>query len=157
MPLAFSVKAEERFQELLTRYPNKQAPLIQVLHLAQEEFGYVSQEVQRYVAGRLGLPLAHVYGVVTFYTMFHQKPVGKYFIEVCTNLSCEIMGANKILEHCKKKLGIDLKETTPDELFTLTEAECQAACGGAPCMQVNGEYYENVTIDSLDQLLNRLK
>ena len=157
MVLAFSTKAEERFQELLTRYPNKQAPLLQVLHLAQEEFGYISEDVQRYVAGRLSLPLAHVYGVVTFYTMYHQKPVGKYFVEVCTSLSCEILGANKIADHCKKKLGLNFKETTADKRFTLAEAECLAACGGAPCLQINGEYHENLTVDSLDRLLDSLK
>jgi NADH-quinone oxidoreductase subunit E len=156
MPLAFSTKAEERFQELLTRYPNKQAPLLQVLHLAQEEFGYISEDAQRYVAERLSLPLAHVYGVVTFYTMYHQKPVGKYFIEVCTSLSCEILGANKIVDHCKKRLGINFKQTTPDGRFTLAEAECIAACGGAPCLQINSEFHENVTIEGLDRLLDSL-
>ena len=157
MSLAFSPKAEERFQELLTRYPNKQAPLIQVLHIAQEEFGHISVEAQQYVAERLGLPLAHVYGVVTFYTMFHQKPVGKYFIEVCTSLSCEIMGVNPIVDHCKKKLGIKFKQTTEDGRFTLAEAECLAACGGAPCLQVNGVFHENVTVESVDRLLDSLK
>jgi NADH-quinone oxidoreductase subunit E len=157
MSLAFSQKAEERFQELLTRYPNKQAPLIQVLHIAQEEFGYISVDVQKYVAERLGLPVAHVYGVVTFYTMFHQKPVGKYFIEICTSLSCEIMGVNKIADHCKKKLGINFKQTTADGRITLAEAECLAACGGAPCLQVNGIFHEKVTVESVDQLLDGLK
>jgi NADH-quinone oxidoreductase subunit E len=157
MSLAFSPKAEERFQELLTRYPNKQAPLIQVLHIAQEEFGHISVEAQQYVAERLGLPLAHVYGVVTFYTMFHQKPVGKHFIEVCTSLSCEIMGVNPIVAHCKKKLGINFKQTTEDGRFTLAEAECLAACGGAPCLQVNGVFHENMTVEKVDRLLDSLK
>lgn len=157
MPLAFSPQAEEQFQELLSHYPNKQAPLLMVLHLAQAEFGHVGKEVQEYVAGRLGLPIAHVYGVVTFYTMYHQEPVGKYHLGICTNLSCEILGGKKIFDYCKSKFGIDNKETSADGLFYLEEVECLAACGGAPCMQVNGEYHENLTVESVDKLLNSLK
>jgi NADH-quinone oxidoreductase subunit E len=157
MPLAFSPKAEERFQELLTHYPNKQAPLLMVLHLAQEDFGHVNKEVQEYVAKRLSLPVAHVYGVVTFYTMYHQEPFGKYHIGICTNLSCEVLGGQKIWEHCTQKLKIGNRETTPDGRFTLEEVECLAACGGAPCAQVNGQYHEKLTVESVDKLLDSLK
>lgn len=157
MALAFSPGAEERFQELLSHYPNKQAPLLMVLHLAQEEFGHVGPEVQAYVAKRLGLPVAFVYGVVTFYTMYRQEPIGKYHLEVCTNLSCELRGCGSLLAHLHKRLGIRPGETSKDQLFTISEVECLAACGNAPVMQVNGRYQENLTIEKLDKILDGLK
>jgi NADH-quinone oxidoreductase E subunit len=157
MPLAFSPKAEEQFQELLRHYPNKMAPLIMALHLAQDDFGQVGPEVQAYVAQRLGLPPAFVLGVVSFYSMFHQEPVGKHHVEVCTNLSCQIRGGDELLAHCQKRLGIKPHETTADGRITLGEVECLAACGVAPALQVNGEFHENMTVEKLDKLLDGLK
>jgi NADH-quinone oxidoreductase E subunit len=157
MPLAFSPKAEARFQELLTRYPNKQAPLLMVLHLAQEEFGQVGPEVQAYVAARLELPPAFVLGVVSFYSMYHQEPIGKHHVEICTNLSCQLRGANALVDLAKKRLGVGLGKTTADGLCTLGEVECLAACGTAPVVQIDGEYHENLDPKRLGELLDGLK
>jgi NADH-quinone oxidoreductase subunit E len=157
MTIAFSPQAEEKFQKLLTRYPNTQAPLIMALHLAQDEFGHVGKEVQAYVAKRLNLPPAFVQGVVSFYTMFREEPVGKYHVEICTNLTCELRGSGGLVAHCERKLGIKLGETTADKKFTVQEVECLAACGNAPAIQINGEYHEDLTPAKLDQLLNELK
>lgn len=157
MTIAFSPQAEEKFQKILTRYPNTQAPLIMVLHLAQEEFGHVGKEVQAYVSKRLNLPPAFVQGVVSFYTMFREEPIGRHHVEICTNLTCELRGAGGLVKHCERKYGIKLGETSPDGKITLAEVECLAACGNAPAIQINGEYYEDLTPAALDQLLDGLK
>src|SRR3990167_9628104 len=136
----------------------RRAAILPVLWLAQEQFGWISPEVMEYVGNLLDLPPVKVYEVVTFYTMFNQKPVGKYHFQVCRTLSCELCGKEEIVEHLKKRLGIKVGETTPDGRFTLSEVECLGSCGTAPMMQVsNQDYHENLTIEKIDQILEKMK
>jgi NADH-quinone oxidoreductase E subunit len=158
MSLQFDARAEAHFEDLLSRYPTKQAALVPTLYLAQDQFGYLSVEVMEYVAGRLGLPASQVLNTATFYTLLHKKPVGKHWVQVCTNVSCYLRGCDDVVEALKKRLNIELGDTTPDKRFTLEEVECAGSCGTAPVMQVNLEFYENLTpqsavaiIDSLDK------
>ena len=149
----FNKKSESEIEAILKRYPRKQAALLPVLWVAQRQFGWISQEVMDLVARTLDLSPAHVYGVTTFYTMFHREPVGKFQIEVCQTLPCALMGCERILDHLKKRLEIDVGETTKDKRFTLKTAECLASCGTAPAMRVNDKYYENLTNAEIDHLL----
>jgi NADH-quinone oxidoreductase E subunit len=141
---------------LLTRYPDKEAVILPALYMAQKEFGYVSDEAIEYIAGLLGVSPAQIEGVATFYTMFNRKPVGKYHVQICRNISCSLLGAEHLIEHVSKKLGIQPGETTPDGKFTLSKAECLGSCGTAPVMQVNDDYHENLTEEGIDALLDRL-
>ena len=153
MPVAFSPDAQAEFQAILARYPVKRAATLPTLHLAQREFGWISPEVLAYVAGLLDLPPIKVHEVVTFYSMFHRQPVGKHLIECCATLPCALNGAEALLEHVERKLGIKAGQTTPDGRVTLKKAECMAACGGGPCLQVDGVYHEHMTVGKADQLL----
>ncbi len=157
MALEFSPETWRRFEELVGRYPKKEAALIPVLSMAQKEFGYLSLEAMEYVAKIMELPAARVYSVVSFYTMLNMKPVGKYHIQVCRTLPCALMGAERMTARLKKKLGIQVGETTSDGNFTLTEVECLASCGTGPMMQVNEDYYENLTEAKVDDVLESLK
>jgi NADH-quinone oxidoreductase subunit E len=157
--MAFALNAEQnqRLEQLLSRYPNKMAACIPVLHLCQEaNASWVSDDVIEFVAKRLDLPTAHVKGVVTFYTLFNQKPVGKHQVWVCRTLSCALRGSDKILEHCEKRLGCHVGETSKDGKVTLRTAECLASCGSAPMMQVDKTYYENLTVEQVDRILDTL-
>ncbi len=156
--LAFSAKAEERLQKLLTRYPTKQAALLPTLWIAQEEWGWISREAVDYVAARLGLTSAFVWGVVTFYTMYNRAPVGKHLIQVCTSISCHLNGAEEVFHECRKKLGgLKPGETSADGKYTVVEVECLAQCDKAPAVMVNGDDYERITLDKLDAFLAELK
>lgn len=157
MAFALSVEQEGELARLLERYPNPMAACIPVLHLCQgANQGWVSPQVIEFVASRLGLSTAHVQGVVTFYSLFNQRPPGKHQVWVCRTLSCALRGGGALLTHCEKKLGIKAGETTPDGRVTLRTAECLAACGGAPAVQVDQQYYENLSTAELDRLLDRL-
>lgn len=153
----FPREAKERFDYLLTRYPNKEAALLPVLHLAQEVFGWISPEVVQYVGVLLDLSPATVFGVVSFYNMYNQKPVGKYHLQVCTNLSCMVSRAYDIYDHLCSKLNVKPGETTPDGLYTVTEVECLGSCGTAPVVQINNDYHENMDVSKMDALLPKLK
>ena len=157
MALEFSPETWQRFEELVGRYPKKEAALIPVLSMAQKEFGYLSLEAMEYVAKIMELPAARVYSVVSFYTMLNMKPVGKYHIQVCRTLPCALMGAERMTARLKKKLGIQVGETTSDGNFTLIEVECLVSCGTGPMMQVNEDYYENLTEAKVDDVLESLK
>ena len=146
-----------KLEELKKKYPTPKSLTLPVLWMVQEEHGWISPEAMKYVADLLQLPVRHVYGVVTFYTMFNVKPVGKYHLQVCTNISCQLLGSEKISEHVCKKLNIKPGETTPDQRFTVTEVECLGSCGTAPMMQVNERYYENLTVEKIDSLLEEFK
>jgi len=146
-----------KLEELKTKFPTTKSLTLPVLWMVQEEHGWVSTEAIKYVADLLHLPVRHVYGVVTFYTMFNIKPVGKYHLQVCTNISCQLLGGEKISEHVCKKLNIKIGETTPDKRFSVTEVECLGSCGTAPMMQVNERYYENLTVEKIDSLLEEFK
>jgi len=150
----FSDARLAEIRELVARYPAPRSALLPVLHMAQEDFGWLSPEVQQMVADVLGVSLMHVREVVTFYTMFREQPCGKYLMEVCTNASCMLNGANELVRHMCDKLGIKVGETTPDGLFTVTEVECAGACGGAPVVQINNEYHERVTPEDMDAFID---
>ena len=152
----FTPENIQRVEELKKLYPTTQAIVLPVLWIAQEQFGHISHETMKYVADLLGLPFGHILGVVTFYTMYHSKPVGRRHIEVCTNVSCMIRGSQTIVEHLEKKLGISFGETSKDGAWTLSEVECMGACGGAPMCAVGAEYYENLTPQKVDRILEEL-
>ncbi|HEY8943082.1 MAG TPA: NAD(P)H-dependent oxidoreductase subunit E [Polyangiaceae bacterium] len=157
MAFALSAERERELNEIVARYPNKLAACIPVLHLCQEaNQNWVSEEVIAYVAAKLDVSPAHVKGVVTFYTLFNQHPVGKHQVWVCQTLSCALRGSESILRHCEKRLGCHVGETSKDGKVTLRTAECLAACGTAPVMQVDKTYYENLTIAEVDRILDRL-
>ncbi|HVK68508.1 MAG TPA: NADH-quinone oxidoreductase subunit NuoE [Polyangium sp.] len=153
---ALSPDREKHVEDILSRYPNRQAACIPVLHLCQEQNGWISDDVVEWVAARLDLSAAHVKGVVTFYTLFNKEPVGKHQVWVCRTLSCALRGADEILHHCEKRLGIHVGQTTKDGKVTLRTAECLASCGTAPMIQVDKDYYENLTTAEVDRILDRL-
>ncbi len=149
----FSESRMREIKDLVARYPAPRSALLPVLHMAQEDFGWLSPEVQQMVADVLGVSLMQVREVVTFYTMFRERPCGRYLLEVCTNASCMLNGANELVAHMCDRLGIRVGETTPDGLFTVTEVECAGACGGAPVVQINNEYHERVTPADMDAFI----
>lgn len=157
--MSFSLTPERQteLEDILTRYPNKMAACIPVLHLAQEQNGWVSEEVIAWVAQILELPTAHVLGVATFYSLFHTHPVGEHHVWVCRTLSCALNGSDRVLAHCEKRLGIKVGETTPDGKVSLHTAECLASCGTGPMMQVDRDFHENLTLDEVDVILDRLR
>ena len=157
MSLAFSEETRAKHERLLTRYPDREAAILPTLYLAQREFGHLSDEAILYVADLLGFTPARIYGVATFYTMYNKKPVGKYHLQVCRNLSCSLMGAEHLIEHVARKIGVRPGETTADGRFTLSTVECLGSCGTAPVMQVNDDYYENLTEESIDAILDGLR
>lgn len=153
----FSSQAKIRIEEIISRYPKKEAALLPVLHLTQQEFGFISPETERLVAAMLEIKPIKVREAVTFYSMLYSKPVGKYHIQICTNLSCSLQGADRLLDYLKEKLKIEPGETTPDGKFTLSTVECLGACEKAPCMQINFDYYENLSKKEIDSILAKLK
>jgi NADH-quinone oxidoreductase subunit E len=154
MAFVLSEAHERELAEILSRYPNKMAACIPVLHLCQNaNNNWVSSDVILFVAERLELSAAHVKGVVTFYSLFNQHPPGKHQIWVCRTLSCALRGSDAILAHCQKRLGVGIGQTTADGQFTLRTAECLASCGTAPMMQVDKTYYEGLTTEKVDQIL----
>ena len=146
-----------KLEKLKQHYPTAKSLTLPVLWMAQEQFGWISPEVMTYVAQLLGLPVSHIYGVVTFYTMFNTRPVGKYHIQLCTNVSCQLLGAEQMADHICRRLNINPGETTVDKKFTLSEVECLGSCGTAPMMQVNDDYYENLSESKVDTILTELK
>jgi NADH-quinone oxidoreductase subunit E len=157
MALEFSQQAQKRFTEIVGRYPKKEAALIPVLYLAQQEFGYLSGEAIEYVAEIMGIPASRVYGVVTFYTMLNMKPVGRHHIQVCRTLPCALAGAEKMTAFIKAGLGIEVGQTSADGKFTLSEVECLASCGTGPMMQIDDDYYENLSEERVAEILKSLK
>ena len=157
MSLEFSPETLKKFEETVARYPKKEAAMLPVLYLAQREFGYLGSDAIEYVAKLMDQSPARVHGVVSFYTMFNTKPIGRYHIQVCRTLSCALGGAEKITAFIKQKLGIELGQTTADGRFTLSEVECLASCGTAPMMQINDEFYENLTEEKVTAILQSLK
>lgn len=151
-----SPSAQAEIEKLLARYPTKKSALLPALHIVQRELGYLSPQVKEDVARILEITPAEVEEVATFYTMYEHEPVGKYIVQVCCNLSCCLLGAESLLEHLKKKWNIGVGETTPDKRFTLKTVECLGSCGTAPVVQINDDYYENLTIEELEKVLNKL-
>lgn len=155
--IQFSEATIAEYRETLRRYPTRQAALIPTLWMAQREFGCISPEVEQYVARLMELPPAHVRAVVTFYTMFHRQPVGRFNLDVCINLSCRLRGADQILDCIRRKLGVEPGQTTADGKFTLNTVECLASCGTAPMLQLNQDRFcENLTVEATVKLLDEL-
>jgi len=157
--LEFAPADQARVKDILSRYPHERraSAIMPVLWLAQQRFGFISQEAIELTARSIDVPEPNVAGVATFYTMFHLEPVGKYVLQVCCTLSCSIMGAERIVAHMEKKLGIKVGETTPDGKFTLKKVECLASCGTAPMLQVNERKFdERLDEAGVDRLLDGL-
>jgi NADH-quinone oxidoreductase E subunit len=154
MALTFSERSNKQIQAVLAKYPNKMAATLPVLWITQEQFGHISAEAVELVARTLDVPPTQLHGVLTFYTMYNRKPVGRLHIQVCTNVSCMLRGAYEVLRAFEDKCGIKVGETTED--FTLQEVECLAACGTAPCVQINDRYYEPVVPAEVGELVDRV-
>lgn len=152
-----SERTRARCDELLARYPEKRSALIPILHEMQTEVGYLSPEVVGWVARYLGLSPADVMSVASFYDMFSLEPVGKHMIYVCQNLTCTLLGAERLIQHLEAKLGVRMGETTADGKITLKRMECLASCGTAPSIQVDGVYHHQVTPEKLEALLAELR
>lgn len=146
-----------KFDSVVQNYPVKRSALIPILLTTQEELGYLSDESISAIARYLELPAIEVYEVVTFYSMLRRQPVGKHHVQVCTNISCLLLGGEEIFEHVSKRLGIKEGETTVDGQFSLTEVECLGACCNAPAMQINYTYHDDLTFEKVDQILLDLK
>lgn len=144
-------------QKIVAKYDQKRAAVLTLLHLAQNKIGHVTPEAEAWVARWTEVPVVHVKEVVTFYSMYHQKSVGRHHIRFCTTTSCVLMGSEKILDCLKKKLGIENGQTTPDGKISLEEAECLCACEMAPMMEVNGEYHGHLDEKKIDEILGKLK
>ncbi len=153
----FSEKTKKKIEEIVARYPQKEAAILPILHITQQEFGSISAGEEKLVARILGIKPISVRELVTFYTMFSKKSLGKYHIQVCSNLSCSLLGAGNFVDYLVEKLGIEPGETTPDKKFTLSTVECLGACERAPCMLINFNYYGEMDPKKVDEILDGLK
>ena len=144
-------------RDVIARYPRRKSALIPLLHLSQEQNGYITQEAMRHIAELLDVTPAEVYGTATFYEMFRFQPTGRYLINICGTMSCALLGAHELMHHAEDVLGIKAGSTTPDGMFTLQHAECQAACTEAPTLQVNYRHRYRVTNGDFDQLVDDLR
>jgi NADH-quinone oxidoreductase subunit E len=157
--VSFSVEKQAKVKEIISRYPQgkEKSALIPLLHLAQEEWGWLSSETMDYVASLLQLEPIEVYEVATFYSMYHLKPVGKYVFEVCHTGPCMLRGSDDIIGYIKEKLDISTGQTTADGLFTLKTVECLGACGYAPMMQMGKFYREHLTKEKVDSIIDECR
>jgi NADH-quinone oxidoreductase subunit E len=149
----FSSQLAARFDRLVTLYPVRRSALIPMLLYAQDEVGSLSPAVIAEIAARIGITELDVRNVISYYSLLHTKPHGKYHVQVCTNISCMLRGGNELFDHCKRRLGIDHKQTTPDGIFSLEEVECIGACSWAPAVQVNYDFHENLSPERMDEVL----
>ena len=154
---AFTEENERVFRETLAKYPTQMAALLPTLWLCQEQNGFLTDEILEYVAGRLDLSPVHVYSVVEFYTMYHKRPTGRYHLQLCRTLSCTLCGCEDIRERLKQRLGIEPGQSTDDGLFSLEEVECLGSCGTAPVMRVNDVYCERLTLEKVDEILEKCR
>jgi NADH-quinone oxidoreductase subunit E len=158
--IEFAPETLEKAEKIISRYPHdkRKSALLPLLHIAQEEMGgYLSVDTMDYIAGLIGIQLVEVYEVATFYSQFYLEKRGRYMIEICRTGPCSICGGEKISEYIQKKLNISDGQTTADGLFTLREVECLGACGYAPAMQINTEFYENLTEQKTDEIIESLR
>lgn len=156
MSLKLSPQSMTRVKEVMAQYPNKQAALLPILHIVQEEKGYIPEELEADIAEIVEVPVVIVREVLSFYTLFNRQPVGKFHVQLCRTVSCTLCGYLDILKNIKEKLGIEVGETTPDGKYTLNVVECLAACETAPMMQINDKYYGNLTPQRIDEILSSL-
>jgi NADH-quinone oxidoreductase subunit E len=154
---AISEKLDKFFDSKMKEYPTKRSFLVPMLLYSQDEVGYISDEVVAHLANKTELTELEVRNVVSYYSMLRTKQAGKYNVQVCTNICCMLRGADELLEHCEKKLGIGHKQTTPDGMFSLEEVECIGACSWAPAVQVNYDFHENLTPERMDKVLDQYK
>lgn len=157
MEIKFNQEELKEIEIIKSKYPKIESTIMPILWLSQNKFGYISDEVIIYLSDLLNISASKIEGVTSFYTMFHRKPVGKYHIQVCTNISCMLKNGIKLFNYISDKYNIKNMETTLDGLFSLEEVECMGACGGAPMIAINEDYYENIDIDNLNVLLAKLK
>lgn len=156
--LAFTQQELDEIEKIKAKFPTAKAATLQVLWVAQRKYGHVKPEVQKLVAETLDLPQAHVHGVASFYTQYYKEERGKFVLDVCTCLSCQLCGGYDILHHLEEQLGIKKGETTEDGMFTVEEVECLGACGYAPMLQLtNGVYVNNLTKEKVDTLVENLR
>lgn len=155
--MRFSDKFEQRFTDMLTHYPTPRSVLVPTLLYAQDEVGYLSDEVILELADRLNLTELDVRNVISYYSMLTTKPRGKFNVQVCTNIACMLRGGEELMEHCEQKLGVGNKGTTSDGMFTLEEVECIGACSWAPAVQVNYDFHENLTPAKMDKVLDEYR
>jgi NADH-quinone oxidoreductase E subunit len=153
----FSQETEDKFKHLASIYPRKRSALIPMLLLAQKEHGYIKAETINYVGQYLDLDPSEVDSILSFYTLLRRRPVGKYHIMICTNLSCLLQGSDDIVACIERKIGVRLGEITSDGLFSAIEFECLGSCTTAPCMQVNGEFYENLDVSKTEKIVDDLR
>ncbi len=155
---AFPAEVEAEMDRHLAKYPVKRSAILPLMFIVQRERGgWLDPPGVAYLADRLGVRITDIWEVATFYSMINTEPVGKYHIQVCRTLSCKIMGAGKITEQCSRRLGIRPGETTPDGKFSLSEVECLGSCGTAPMMQIGFDYYENLTPEKVDEIIDRCR
>ena len=154
---AFSTEMRERAEKLIALYPQRRSALIPLCHLAQEQAGYLTEPLMEEIAELLGVTPAEVYGTASFYDMLHTEPVGKYLVGICTNIACLLQGADTLLEHAEKSLGVPVGSTSDDGEFTLEELECVAHCNNAPCAQVNYRFFGPLTPNGFDALIGELR
>ena len=154
--IQFSEEAMRRYHQILSHYPAKRAALLPVLTLAQREFGWISQEVADYLSELMGYPPSDILSVATFYTMLQKKPVGKFHMEICRNVSCWLMGTYPCVDEIKRQLKVDVGEITPDGKFSWNLTECLGSCGTAPAMQVGDRYFENLTPARIAEIIEKL-
>ena len=157
MEFKFTPENLERINKEILKYPVKKSAVMSALYLAQEQNGYISNDVMQEIASLLDMTTEEVLGVVTFYTMYHQKPMGKFHIQVCTNVSCMLRGGYEIWNQVKEKLGVDNMEVTSDGKFSLEEVECMGSCGTAPMLAINEDYFENLTKEKVEEIINSIK
>jgi NADH-quinone oxidoreductase subunit E len=153
----FSQQTEDKFKHLASIYPQKRSALIPMLLLAQKEHGYVKAETIDYVGKYLDLDPSEVASIMSFYTLLRRQPVGRYHIMICTNLACLLQGSDEIVACVKRKTGVELGRVTADGLFSAIEFECLGSCTTAPCMQVNGEFYENLDVKKTEAIIDELR
>lgn len=151
--MAISEKLDAFFDEKMKQYPTKRSFLVPMLLYSQDEAGYISDEIIAHLAKKTDLTELEVRNVISYYSMLHSKPMGKYHVQVCTNICCMLRGADELMEHCEKKLGIGHKQVTSDGKFSLEEVECIGACSWAPAVQVNYDFHEDLTPDKMDRVL----
>jgi NADH-quinone oxidoreductase E subunit len=157
MKFQFTEENQDKIRKAILKYPVKKAAVMPVLYIAQEQNGWISGEVISEVALQLDMNPEEVLGVVTFYTMYHKKPAGKYHVQVCTNVSCMLRGAYEIYDEVKKRLGIDNGGVTADSRFSLEEVECMGSCGTAPMIAVNEDFFENLSKEETIKILESLQ
>ncbi|MGC2416200.1 MAG: NADH-quinone oxidoreductase subunit NuoF [Candidatus Acidiferrales bacterium] len=155
--MQLSPQLENKFNDLVTRYPVKRSALIPMMLYAQDELGYLGDEILEEIAKRLDLNIVQVTETLAYYSMLHRKPMGRYHIQVCTNISCMLRGGNELYQHVQKRLGIGNKEVSPSGTFSLEEVECMGACTGAPAMQVNYDFHENLDPAKVDEIFEQLQ